>query len=121
MASGSGFGGPTSQLTPYGKTIELAELHPEDVAIIEAIGAKGIPVVTVMLSGRPLVVNREMEASCAFVAAWLPGSEGQGVADVLFGDYDFHGTLSFAWPTQARMSPKAAGMLFPRGFGMRMA
>ncbi len=121
VASGSGFGGPTSQLTPYGKTIELAELHPEDVAIIEAIGAKGIPVVTVMLSGRPLVVNREMEASCAFVAAWLPGSEGQGVADVLFGDYDFHGALSFAWPKQARMSPKAAGMLFPRGFGMRMA
>ena len=51
-----------------------------------------------MISGRPLVVNRELEHCQAFVAAWLPGSEGKGVAEVLFGDYDFHGRLSFSWP-----------------------
>ncbi len=60
--------------------------------------AGGIPVVTVLVSGRPLVTNRELAASTAFVAAWLPGSEGQGVADVLFGDHDFSGKLSFSWP-----------------------
>lgn len=121
VASGSGFGGPTSQLTPYGKTIELSSLHPEDIATIRAIAAKGIPIVTVLVSGRPLVVNAELDASTAFVAAWLPGSEGQGVADVLFGDADFHGTLPFTWPAHAAVDPYEAGERFARGFGLRLA
>jgi beta-glucosidase len=119
VASGSGFGGPTSQLSPYGRTIELAELHPEDLATIRAITAKGIPVVTVLVSGRPLVVNAELAESAAFVAAWLPGSEGQGVADVLFGDVGFQGTLSFTWPDRPTIDPVQAGTRFPRGFGLR--
>ena len=119
VASGSGFGGPTSQLSPYGRTIELAELHPEDLATIRAITAKGIPVVTVLVSGRPLVVNTELAESTAFVAAWLPGSEGQGVADVLFGDVGFQGTLSFTWPDRPTIDPVQAGTRFPRGFGLR--
>jgi beta-glucosidase len=121
VASGSGFGGPTSQLQPYGPTIQLSTLHPEDLATISAIAAKGIPVVTVLVSGRPLVVRDELAASQAFVAAWLPGSEGQGVADVLFGDHDFHGTLSFTWPATPRVNPAEAGAMFPRGFGLRYA
>ena len=62
-----------------------------------------IPIVSVFLSGRPLQVQPEIEASDAFVAAWLPGTEGAGIADVLIGDaggtprYDFSGTLPFAW------------------------
>jgi len=66
--------------------------------------AAGIPTVAVFLSGRPLWVRPELEASDAFVAAWQPGSEGGGVADVLVGDgagkarHDFTGRLSFAWP-----------------------
>lgn len=120
VASGSGgFGGPTSQLQPYGPTIELSKLHPEDLATITAITAKGIPVVTVLVAGRPLVVNDELAASAAFVAAWLPGSEGQGVADVLFGDHDFQGTLSFTWPEKPLVNPIEAGTRFPRGFGMQ--
>ncbi len=75
---GSGFGGPTSQLKPYGATIELAQLHPEDLATIQAITEKGIPVVTVLVSGRPLVVNHELAASTAFVVIglgrWKPAS-----------------------------------------------
>ncbi len=120
VEQGSGFGGPTSQLKPYGATIELAQLHPDDLATIQAITEKGIPVVTVLVSGRPLVVNHELNASAAFVAAWLPGSEGQGVADVLFGDYDFQGTLSFTWPEHAKVNPAEIGCRFARGFGMRM-
>ena len=105
-------------LAPYGTTTELAQLHPEDLALITAVAAKGIPVVTVFVGGRPLVVNAELDASSAFVAAWLPGSEGQGVADVLFGDYPFHGTLSFAWPQSAAPSYKHEAPRFERGYGL---
>lgn len=118
VASGSGFGGPTSQLKPYGPTIELSALHPEDLATIKRITAQGIPVITVLISGRPLVVNAELDASAAFVAAWLPGSEGEGVVDVLFGDHGFQGTLSFTWPQKPLVNPLDAGTRFPRGFGL---
>lgn len=105
-------------LAPYGKTIELSQLHPEDLAVIERITAQGIPVVTVFVGGRPLVVNAELDASVAFVAAWLPGSEGNGVADVLFGAYPFTGTLSFAWPAVAGAAYKSTAPRFPRDYGL---
>jgi beta-glucosidase len=115
---GSGFGGITTQLPAYGTTLELALLHPEDLATIRHITAQGIPVVAVLVSGRPLVVNAEMAESAAFIAAWLPGSEGAGVADVLFGEHPFHGTLSFPWPANA--APGAEGECFPLGHGLRV-
>ena len=76
------------------------------------------------MSGRPLLVNAELEQSDAFVAAWLPGSEGQGIAEVLFGDYDFTGRLGFSWPRDANQIPIRVGdadyaPLFPYGFGLR--
>jgi len=92
-------------LQPYGPTAVLADNHPEDLATIERIAAHGIPVVVVLVSGRPLVVDRELAAAQAFVAAWLPGSEGQGVADVLLGAHDFQGKLSFAWPRADTVLP----------------
>ncbi|MGB5675881.1 MAG: glycoside hydrolase family 3 protein, partial [Gemmatimonadota bacterium] len=98
VAPGSQIVLETANLDPYGGTLELAKLHPEDLETIRTIAAEGIPVVAVLVSGRPLVVNRELESAAAFVAAWLPGSEGAGVADVLFGDHDFQGKLSFSWP-----------------------
>jgi len=107
----------TANLEPYGSTLELATLHPEDLAVISALRAKGIPVVTVLLSGRPLLVDRELAASQAFVAAWLPGSEGAGITDVLFGDHDFEGTLPFPWPAAAPSPDGVAPARFPRGFG----
>ena len=100
-------------LQPYGDTLELASLHPEDLRTVRRIAARGIPVVTVLMSGRPLVVNEELAASAAFVAAWLPGSEGAGVADVLFGDHDFVGRLPMAWP-----GGTGGVAIFPRGFGL---
>jgi len=62
--------------------------------------AAGIPVVTVLISGRPMNVATILGKTDALVAAWLPGTEGQGVADVLFGDHKPTGKLSFRWPNQ---------------------
>ena len=121
VASGAAIGLKTAELTPYGPSLALADLHPEDVATIERIAAAGVPVVTVLVSGRPLVVERELAASTAFVAAWLPGSEGQGVADVLLGDFDFEGRLSFTWPAESGLDPLAGRARFPRGFGLSCA
>ena len=101
-------------LKPYGDTLELAALHPEDLRAIRGLSGRGIPVVAVLVSGRPLVVDEELAASAAFVAAWLPGSEGGGVADVLFGDFDFVGRLPMGWPGGG------GKVLFPRGYGLRL-
>lgn len=105
-------------LSPYGATLELASLHPEDLALIERLRARGLPVVTVFVAGRPLVVNQELDASTAFVAAWLPGSEGAGVADVLFGAHDFTGRLAFTWPSVAGEAFATAAPRFVRGDGL---
>ncbi|VUD66450.1 Beta-glucosidase BoGH3B [Thalassocella blandensis] len=100
-----------------------------DLAILQKLKADGIPVVSVFLTGRPLWVNKELNASDAFVVAWLPGSEGQGVADVLFKkddggvNFDFKGRLSFSWPkydTQMVLNrnDEEYDPLFPYGFGL---
>ena len=122
VEAGSRIRGALKVLEPYGASMLLADLHPEDVALIEAIGKKGIPVVTLLISGRPLVTNRELEASRAFVAAWLPGSEGRGLTDVLFGDFDFAGRLSFSWPRSSEhtmdVGDAAYDPLFRPGYGL---
>ncbi|MEJ2547602.1 MAG: glycoside hydrolase family 3 protein [Gemmatimonadota bacterium] len=122
VAPGSQIALVTADLRPYGSTLELASLHPEDLETIRTIAAEGIPVVAVLVSGRPLVVNRELELASAFVAAWLPGSEGAGVADVLFGDHDFQGRLSFSWPRDPADNFNRGDVeydpLFPYGFGL---
>ncbi len=86
-------------------TLEHGRRHPEDRAVLERVAGRGVPVVTVLLSGRPLWVNPEINRSDAFVAAWLPGTEGRGVTDLLFRHggprEDFRGRLSFSWPRTA--------------------
>jgi beta-glucosidase len=100
-----------------------------DLALLRRLHAAGIPVVAVFLSGRPLWVNREINASDAFVAAWLPGSEGGGIADMLFKTaqgkvaHDFTGRLSYTWPRSANQGPINIGQAhydpqFPLGFGL---
>ncbi len=90
-------------------------------ATMKRLKAEGIPVVAVMITGRPLEVNTALNAADAFVVAWLPGSEGEGLADVLVGDaagrprYDFKGKLPAAWPKTPSM---ADGALFPFGYGL---
>ena len=111
-------------MRPYGRTLEHAVSHPEDIEVIRRVAATGIPVVTVLVSGRPLVVNAELELSTAFVAAWLPGSEGDGVAEVLFGEHPFTGRLSFSWPRSDDQNPDrgdGSDPLFPWGFGLRLS
>lgn len=103
--------------------------YPEDLAVLNAVSGKGKPVVTVLLSGRALYVNDLLNRSDAFVAAWLPGTEGMGVADVLFRDangainHDFKGSLSFSWPKSACQTPLNVGdpnysPLFALGYGL---
>lgn len=100
--------------------------------MLRKLKAADIPVVAVFLSGRPLYVNREINAADAFVAAWLPGSEGGGVADVLLRtasggvNHDFSGKLSFSWPKSALQTPlnvdqAAYDPQFPVGYGLSYA
>jgi len=108
----------------YGTSLNLCDLHPEDLNTIRNISSKGIPVVVVLVCGRPLVVNQELDISEAFVVAWLPGSEGAGVSDVLFGDYNFQGKLSFSWPKDdddnMNIGDDNYHPLFPYGYGLTM-
>lgn len=108
------------------RSLTNAVLHPEDLAVLDRVTGRGAPVVTVLVSGRPLHVNAELNRSTAFVAAWLPGTEGRGVADLLVKGPSlgtgFTGTLSYSWPRSACQTPLNAGdadPLFPLGFGLR--
>jgi len=113
---------PIMEKGPYGTHLYLHELHPEDIALIKMIADKGIPVVVIMLCGRPVIINDELEAAKAFVVAWLPGSEGAGVADVIFGDYPMQGKLSFTWhrydDENYNIGDENYNPLFPYGFGL---
>jgi len=97
-------------------------LSSENRALIEQAKETGAPVITVLISGRPLVLDTVLERSDAVVAAWLPGTEGQGVADVLFGDYTPTGKLPRAWPLNNEQLSSDAQPgekpLFPYGFGL---
>ncbi|MCX6136607.1 MAG: glycoside hydrolase family 3 C-terminal domain-containing protein [Ignavibacteriales bacterium] len=130
-ADGSGATGADAAIVvvgeePYAEMIgDRADLHlsKNDVDVIEKLKATGIPVVVVLLSGRPIIITDVIKDSHAFVAAWLPGTEGQGVADVLFGDYKPTGKLPHTWPKDMTQIPISAGdkksePLFPYGFGL---
>ena len=119
-AEGDGDIGPSGTLRHSGR-------YPEDLAVLQAVAAKGKPVITVLVAGRPLYTNDMMNLSDSFVAAWLPGTEGKGVADVLFkGAYNFKGTLSFSWPKTICQATLNAGdadyaPLFALGYGLNYA
>ncbi|WAT17558.1 glycoside hydrolase family 3 C-terminal domain-containing protein [Aurantiacibacter sp. MUD11] len=98
---------------------DLVFRDEEGLELLRGFREQGIPTVAVFLSGRPMWMNRELNASNAFVAAWLPGSEGAGVADVLTGARPAIGRLSFSWPAACGGTPVNGpqGALFPFGFG----
>ena len=124
--------------TPYAEfmgdrpTLEYSPGDKQDLALLKKLKAAGVPVVAVFLSGRPMWVNQELNAADAFVAAFLPGTEGGGVADVLIGGRDgkpkrdFAGKLSFSWPKRLdqyvlnRTDPNY-DPLFPIGYGLTYA
>jgi len=98
-------------------------LDAEDIATIKRVAATGVPTVVVLVSGRPLILGDTLANASALVAAWLPGTEGQGVADVLFGDYRPTGRLSHTWPRAMSQIPINWGdasydPLFPYGYGL---
>lgn len=120
--------------TPYAEgngdiaNVEYQRGDKRDLALLKSLQAQGIPVVAVFITGRPLWITPELNASDAFVVAWLPGSEGGGVADVLFRkadgtvNYPVHGKLSFSWPADPYQNPVNKGdgkqPLFAYGYGL---
>jgi beta-glucosidase len=112
--------------TPYAEWMgdrQSLELAEEDVAVVEKMKQEGMPLVVVLLSGRPMIIEKVIDKADAFVAAWLPGTEGRGVTDVLFGDFKFVGKLSFSWPRSMDQIPINVGdrnydPLFKYGYGL---
>jgi len=116
---------------------DLASMHykpgdDRDLELLRSFKSKGIPTVAVLLSGRPLWVNREINAADAFIAAWLPGTEGGGIADLLVGDaqgrprFEFTGKLARTWPRQPGQATlnrgdEHADPLFAYGYGLSYA
>ncbi len=98
--------------------------QPADLAVLERLQAQGIPVVGVFLSGRPMWINPHLNAAQAFVAAWLPGTEGGAIADLIIADADgnarhqFSGRLPFSWPASAREQTNGTTPLFDLGYGL---
>ncbi|MHB8627567.1 MAG: glycoside hydrolase family 3 protein [Aggregatilineales bacterium] len=109
-----------------GDSFDLA-LSPQDKTLVDNVRSRVTKLVVILLSGRPMVIGPELNKSDAFVAAWLPGTEGEGVADVLFGIRPFTGKLSFTWPRTISQIPfdfknlptsGCAAPLFPFGYGL---
>jgi beta-glucosidase len=103
--------------------------YSKDLELLKKFKSQGIPVISIFLTGRPLWINPELNASDAFVVAWLPGSEGRGISDILIRkkngkvNFDFKGKLSFSWPSHALQTEINLGdvnydPLFPYGFGL---
>lgn len=105
----------------YGDSSNLTMLEPGPSVITNV--CKAIKCVVVVVSGRPLVIEPYVPEINALVAAWLPGTEGQGIADVLFGDYGFMGKLARTWFRRVDQLPMNVGdahydPLYPFGFGL---
>jgi len=124
--------GPYAEFEGDRETLAYSAGDQRDLQLLHRLHNQGIPVVAVFLSGRPMWVNPQLNASDAFIAAWLPGSEGAGVADLLFRaadgsvPHDFSGRLSFSWPQTAMpvsfdAAGKVSGALFARGYGLDYA
>ena len=114
------------------KVLTLPGSMTQHLEIMKKLQDEKIPVVAILMSGRPLWQNRELNLANAYVAAWLPGTEGGGISDVLFRkkdgsvNYDFTGKLSYSWPRDATGAPLNVGQdnydpLFPLGFGLTYA
>ena len=114
--------GETPYAEGHGDRTDLS-LSAEDLAAIENVKAAGIPVAVILISGRPLSITDEIENWDAFMAVWLPGTEGQGVSDVIFGDFNPMGKSSHTWPRTMTQIPINVGdpdydPLFEYGYGL---
>lgn len=96
-------------------------LSGSDVQLLVRMRAKCDRLAVILLSGRPLLVTDLVGESDALFAAWLPGTEGDGIADVMFGDLPFTGTLPYTWPRTVDQFPQTVltgDPLYPLGFGL---
>jgi len=108
-------------------TLRHSSRYPEDLAVLKAVAGKGKPVVTVLVTGRPVFANDLLNLSDTFISAWLPGSEGKGVSDLLIAGserHDFRGVLPFSWPKSAcqvrlNVGDKDYAPLFAYGYGLK--
>ena len=110
------------------KDVSFRPTDPKFLPILESVNAQSIPTVSIFLSGRPLVVNRQINASDAFIAAWLPGTAVEGIGDIIFTkdneiNYDFTGKLSYSWPKSKdqavlNFTDSIYDPLFPFGYGL---
>jgi beta-glucosidase len=103
-------------------TLALSDANATQV---EDMCARTTQCIVILMSGRPLIVGTQVDRAGAFIAAWLPGAEGAGITDVLFGDFAFTGKLPVTWPSTVSEEPINAGDgqlgLFPLGFGLSYA
>jgi beta-glucosidase len=133
-SNGSGAGGYDAAIVvvgeePYAETLgddQDLSLSSEDIQCINNIESSGTPYVIILISGRPMITTSQINAADAFIAAWLPGTEGDGVADCLLGDYDFTGKLSFSWPQSMSQIPINYGdsnynPLYSFGYGLSLS
>ncbi|MBT7519900.1 MAG: beta-glucosidase, partial [Candidatus Marinimicrobia bacterium] len=112
--------------TPYAEMkgdSESLELSNKDKLLLERLIKTGKPIVLILISGRPMIITPYLEHVDAVLAAWLPGTEGSGVADLLFGDVSPTAKLSFSWPRDMSQIPinygdKTYDPLFPLGYGL---
>ncbi|MFO7446018.1 MAG: glycoside hydrolase family 3 N-terminal domain-containing protein, partial [Ignavibacteriaceae bacterium] len=98
-------------------------ISKNDIDLIKKMKSYGAPVVVVLVSGRPMIIQSILDDSDAIIAAWLPGTEGDGISDVLFGDYQPKGLLSHSWPRSMDQIPINIGddnydPLYEYGFGI---
>jgi beta-glucosidase len=99
-------------------------LPATDIALVERVRPRCQNLVIILFSGRPLLITNLLAKCDAFVAAWLPGTEGQGITDALFGDYPFTGKLPYTWPQSMAQIPLitlangTSQPLFPFGYGL---
>ncbi len=114
---------------PYAEGLgDSSTLSLPESDVLERVRSRARKIIVVVISGRPLVLTAQLGQMDALVAAWLPGSEGAGIADVLFGDFPFTGKLPFSWPRSVAQLPFAAGAstgcaapLFAFGYGLTTA
>jgi beta-glucosidase len=110
---------PYAEMTGDRKELRLPD---EDIAVVKNLKRAGVPVIAVLISGRPLVIDEILNDADAIVAAWWPGTEGDGVADVLFGAHKPSGKLSYTWPSGAstsfRRGDSGYKVLYPFGHGL---
>jgi beta-glucosidase len=118
---GLAFVGEKPYAEGFGDQADLA-LDEAAVAVLERLRGRCRKLVVVLVTGRPLIISEQLPMMDALVVAWLPGTEGQGVADVLFGDAPFSGKLPYTWPLDMGQYPLGSmgesAPLFPRGFGL---